>query len=255
MTKRLLFITLLSLILPSASAFADGYEGRAWQNPELNAIHRLPMYAYFAPFKSESLALQQSELPVEVRFLPNYQGERRISLDGVWRFKLYQNPSECEGDGFLKEEKDDWDTITVPGSWELQGFDSPIYTDERYPFPPNPPHIPKEYNPVGIYATTFEWSSIKEEEMDYILTFNAVESAFYVWLNGIFLGYSEDSRLPAKFDATKLLKGAIMSSWLKCFATLMGLILRGKTFGGIVVSRGISFLQLVQRAGLRTFSY
>lgn len=81
----------------------------------------------------------------------------------------------------------------MPGSWELQGFDAPIYTDTRYPFPANPPYVPQDYNPVGSYVTTF---TVPEhfKGKDVLLHFGGVESAYYCWVNGRFVGYSEDSR-------------------------------------------------------------
>lgn len=98
-----------------------------------------------------------------------------------------------------------WKDIQVPGSWELQGFDSPIYTDVAYPFPANPPHVPTDYNPVGAYIREFtvpaHWKG-----MDIFLDFEGVESAFYCWVNGELAGYSEDSRLPAHFNITPFLK-------------------------------------------------
>lgn len=229
-TRRLYFVLLLAYVLVHIPAKADKYQPDAWQNPQINAINRLPMTAYFVPFSSEKAALEQSELPVEVRFFPNYKHERRMSLDGVWNFKLYKNPSLCDDNHFLHSNKSDWERIIVPGSWELQGFDAPIYTDESYPFPPNPPYLPEDYNPVGIYATTFEWHPESQEGMEHILTFNAVESAFYVWLNGEFLGYSEDSRLPARFDATKLLKEGANQLVLKVFRYSDGSYLEGQDF-------------------------
>ena len=74
-----------------------------------------------------------------------------------------------------------WKDIQVPGSWELQGFDAPIYTDTRYPFPPNPPYVPTDYNPVGAYIREFTVPA-SWEGMDIFLNFEGVESAYYVWV-------------------------------------------------------------------------
>ncbi|MDO5035427.1 MAG: glycoside hydrolase family 2 TIM barrel-domain containing protein [Porphyromonas sp.] len=223
-----LLMTLIGTMLASPPARADKYDPLAWQDPEVNAINRLPIRAHFVPFRTEEAAITQSELPIETRFLPNYEQERRQSLDGTWKFKLYKTPSLTDGDHFLQEEKSSWQDIQVPGSWELQDFDAPIYTDERYPFAPNPPYLPDDYNPVGIYATTFDWHG--EDGLDHILTFNSVESAFYVWLNDTFLGYSEDSRLPARFDVTKLLKRGENKLVLKVFRYSDGSYLEGQDF-------------------------
>ena len=109
-----------------------------------------------------------------------------------------------------------WKDIQVPGSWELQGFDSPIYTDVAYPFPANPPHVPTDYNPVGAYVREFtvpaHWKG-----MDIFLDFEGVESAFYCWVNGKLAGYSEDSRLPAHFNITPFLKAGKNKLAVKVF--------------------------------------
>ncbi len=222
------FAVVVSTLGISHKTNAGEYNTTAWKDPQVNAINRLPISAYFSPFQNEAFAKAQSELPIEARFLPNYSNERRVSLNGVWKFKLYKNPTECADDSFLKENMSGWSNIQVPGSWELQGFDAPIYTDERYPFPPNPPHLPEDYNPVGIYATSFDWNG--DASMSHILTFNSVESAFYVWLNGVFIGYSEDSRLPASFDVSNALKDGLNKLVLKVFRYSDGSYLEGQDF-------------------------
>nr|WP_239060721.1 glycoside hydrolase family 2 TIM barrel-domain containing protein [Bacteroides sp. 519] len=164
------------------------------------------MNAHFIPFKDEAKALQQLNLPVPEGFKLNAKAERRISLNGTWKFLFSKNPDSCP-QGFWKPgyNTKKWSNIQVPGSWELQGFDAPIYTDVSYPFPANPPHVPTDYNPVGAYVREFtipeEWNG-----MDVFIDFEGVESAFYCWVNGELAGYSEDSRLPAHFNITSLLK-------------------------------------------------
>jgi len=89
----------------------------------------------------------------------------------------------------------------VPGHWELQGWSVPIYLDEEYPFPPNPPFVPHDYNAVGSYRKSFtipdSWDG-----RHIFLHFGGVRSAFYVWINGDFVGYSQGSKTPAEFDIT-----------------------------------------------------
>lgn len=174
-----------------------------WENPQVNQENRLPMTAHYIPYISRDAALAKAGEGVSSRFGLDATVERRISLDGTWAFKLYKTVDQCpESAVFLDADKQGWAQIEVPGSWELQGFDAPIYTDEEYPFPANPPYVPDDYCPVGLYARTFdipkEWDG-----MDILLDFEGVESAFYVWLNGHYVGYSEDSRLPAVFDVSK----------------------------------------------------
>lgn len=177
-----------------------------WQDPQINEINREPISAHFTPYTSETNALSQLNLPSNKRFDVNSSIERRVSLNGTWKFKYAKNNDLAPADFYKESYKTNkWDNIKVPGSWELQGFDSPIYTDVDYPFPANPPFVPEDYNPVGSYVRELtvpsEWDG-----NDIFLDFEGVESAFYCWVNGELAGYSEDSRLPAHFNITNLLK-------------------------------------------------
>lgn len=176
--KTKLYTFLLSSLL-CTGALADN---EPWQNPQVNEMNREPMHAHFTPFTNEANALKQRTLPADVRFDVNSATERRITLDGTWKFLFSKNNDLCPKDfhkpGFSTRK---WSKIEVPGSWELQGFDAPIYTDTRYPFPPNPPYVPTDYNPVGAYIREFtvpaSWGG-----MDIFLDFEGVESAYYVWV-------------------------------------------------------------------------
>ncbi|MGL4779390.1 MAG: sugar-binding domain-containing protein, partial [Bacteroidales bacterium] len=190
MNKTLLI--LLSLWIP---AIASSQEIEHWQNPRINQVNRLPMGAHFTPYSSTEKALAESR-----------KNDRILSLDGIWQFKFAKNYASAPQD-FYKPgySLKGWSKIEVPGSWELQGFDAPIYTDVKYPFPVNPPNVPADYNPVGSYIHEFSVPA-DFKGMDLILDFEGVESAFHCWLNGEYVGYSEDSRLPAHFDVTSLIK-------------------------------------------------
>ena len=195
--------TVLTLLFVCASAWGENVP---WQNPQINEINREPAHAHFIPYTNEANALKQQALPAAQRFAVNPATERRISLDGTWKFLFSKNNEECPTDFYkMGYNTKRWKDIQVPGSWELQGFDSPIYTDVAYPFPANPPHVPTDYNPVGAYVREFtvpaHWKG-----MDIFLDFEGVESAFYCWVNGELAGYSEDSRLPAHFNITPFLK-------------------------------------------------
>ncbi len=177
-----------------------------WQDATVTNINRMPMTAHFVPYTTEHAALAQLRLPDAQRFAVNSAVERRVSLDGVWKFKLVKNPSLAVEDFYAPSfDATSWQDIRVPGSWELQGFDAPIYTDVSYPFPVNPPYVPQDYNPVGHYVHDF---TVPEawKGMDVILDFEGVESAYYLWVNGKRVGYSEDSRLPAHFNITPYLR-------------------------------------------------
>ena len=195
-------ISILAICLSLSCAYGQD----PWQDATITNIGRLPMTAHYIPYTSESGALAQLRKDDVSRFQVNPQTERRISLDGSWKFKLVKNPSQSIQD-FYKSNFDasQWQQIQVPGSWELQGFDAPIYTDVTYPFKANPPYVPQDYNPVGHYVHDFtvpdNWQG-----MDIILDFEGVESAFYCWVNGKLVGYSEDSRLPAHFNISKYLR-------------------------------------------------
>lgn len=123
------------------------------------------------------------------------------SLNGPWRFYLADRP-EAVPEEFFEENFDDqaWGLVAVPGNWQMQGHDRPIYTNVAYPFPPNPPLVP-EQNPTGCYRTAFEipqdWSG-----RDVLVSFESVDAMFFLWVNGQPVGQSTDSRLPAEFDLT-----------------------------------------------------
>ena len=200
-----------------AAGRASNVDTEPWQDARITNLGRMPMTAHYLPFTSESGALAQLRMDDVRRFQLNTQTERRRSLDGVWKFKLVKNPGLALPD-FFKTSFDvsGWQNINVPGSWELQGFDSPIYTDVTYPFKANPPYVPQDYNPVGHYVHEFtvpeDWKG-----MDVIMDFEGVESAFYLWINGHMVGYSEDSRLPAHFNISKYLKKGKNRLVLKVF--------------------------------------
>ena len=139
-----------------------------------------------------------------------------VSLDGEWQFHWSKDP-ESRPAGFEREDFDlsGWDQITVPGCWQLQGFGRPIYVNMQYPFRRNRPRVTDEpdrnwysydhRNPVGSYVTFFD--ATKEMlSKNLILHFGGVHSAFYVWVNGQKVGYSQNSMSPAEFDITNYVR-------------------------------------------------
>ncbi|MCW5941748.1 MAG: DUF4981 domain-containing protein [Fimbriimonadaceae bacterium] len=164
-----------------------------WEDPAITGIHKLAnrttRYSY-----PDAEALRRDETPF------------RVSLNGDWRFRWVAKPAD-RPDGFHEPNFDDreWDEIAVPGCWETQGFGVPIYTNIAYPFPANPPHIPHDFNPVGSYRTSFQLPDAFAGRRTTIV-FHGVYSAFHLWLNGAYVGYSEDSKLPAEFDLTGQLR-------------------------------------------------
>ena len=127
-------------------------------------------------------------------------------LNGYWKFNWVESPSDKPVD-FYKEGYDvaSWDSIPVPGNWEMNGFGVPVYVNQKNEFPSDQPNAPTKYNPVGSYVHIFsvpqEWDG-----RNVYINFGAVKSAFYLWINGQFVGYSEDSKTPAEFDITPYLE-------------------------------------------------
>ncbi len=166
-----------------------------WQDQTVWQINKEEPHAHFIPFTSKS------GIGDDI-----FSSELIQSLNGTWKFKLVQTPSEIPY-GFYKDRYSTrkWDDIKVPANWELEGFDVPIYTNVQYPHKRTPPLIQENYNPVGSYKRTFtvpkNW-----EGKEIILHFGAVSSAMYVWVNGTQIGYSEDSKTPAEFKITEYLK-------------------------------------------------
>jgi len=179
-----------------------------WENQSIVAINKLAPHASFFGFESETKAMEGKM----------YNSDFCQLLNGNWKFNWAKNPAERPVD-FYKKNYDDlnWKTIPVPANWQLHGYGYPIYVNTRYPFAdprfpftdmgkdPNPPQVPKDYNPVGSYKTTFqipeEWDGRRT-----ILHFGAVSSAMYIWVNGKKVGYSQGSKTPAEFDITNYIK-------------------------------------------------
>lgn len=164
-------------------------------------VNRLPARASFLPRETMEDALKQdSPLPANA-----------LSLDGTWKFKYVDKPADRPTD-FYRTDSDvsAWDDIKVPGNWEMQGFGKPIYINVRYPWigveQPEPPNPPLEFNAVGSYRRTFMVDENWTADKDAILYFGGVLAGFYVWVNGEYVGYSEDSFTPKEFDITRHLK-------------------------------------------------
>lgn len=188
---NLRYTILCSLLCLSVAAAADNPD---WENQFVNSRRRLAPRATSYSYRSAGDALTCD------RSL-----SRIAPLDGEWSFRFAEDesgiPAGFQDDGFCI---DGWDTIPVPSCWEMHGYGYPIYTNITYPFPDCPPFIRRD-NPVGCYVRRFSIpDSWRGERV--ILHFGGVYSAFRVWVNGRFAGYSEDSALPAEFDITPMLR-------------------------------------------------
>jgi beta-galactosidase len=140
---------------------------------------------------------------------------RYILLNGDWDFSFALKPADAPKD-FYKSKVSGWKKIIVPSSWEMQGYDKPIYKSAVYPFRPvNPPHVPQDYNGVGCYQKTFTVPA-NWKNMNVTLHFGGVSSAYKLWINGKFAGYAEDSFLPSEFNITPYLQDGenIISVWV-----------------------------------------
>ncbi len=156
-------------------------------NHEIFEENKLPPRATFFAFESEEITTANDS-------------RRFINLNGDWKFFFVKDPKERPTD-FHKTDFNDasWHTIPVPGNWELEGYDYPIYLDEQYPFDTKWPNVPKDYNPVGTYRKELNLTE-KFLSEDLILHFEGVKSAMYVYVNGTYVGYSQGSKTPAEFD-------------------------------------------------------
>lgn len=129
-----------------------------------------------------------------------------LSLNGTWKFHFANTP-EGTPDKFFVENFNDksWDTIHVPSNWEMQGFGDPLFRNVNTPFPPNPPFVPREYNPTGSYRKTFDIPGSWKEKIIF-LRMEKTASASFVWVNGKEVGYNEGAQEPAEYNITKYLK-------------------------------------------------
>jgi beta-galactosidase len=181
----------------SASAMAQGNE---WQDPTKNQVNRAPMHTNYFAYESAEAAQKGCKASSE-----NY-----LSLHGMWKFNWVKNSDQRPTDFFRVGFNDKgWGYMPVPGNWELNGYGDPLYVNAGYPwrnqFKNNPPVIPVENNNVGSYRREIEIPS-NWNGKDIIAHFGSVTSNIYLWVNGRYVGYSEDSKLEAEFDITSFVK-------------------------------------------------
>lgn len=165
-----------------------------WEDPKVISKSNEEPRATFNHYNEQSLDTDQA-------LLTNYK-----SLNGTWKFKLSPNPDERPKYFFRTYfNTAEWDDIEVPSNWQLKGYGELSYAGTNYPFPQNAPEIPGENNQVASYRRTFtidaEWKG-----KNVFIHFGAVNSAFFIWVNGRRVGYSEGSKTPVEFDLTKYIK-------------------------------------------------
>lgn len=191
---------LLLGILGSAFSLAQGQTFNEWKDPEINAVNRYPMHSHFFAYETDELASKGIK----------EQSQNFMTLNGDWKF-FWVKDADARPTDFWKTGFNDkgWDNLKVPAVWELNGYGDPIYVNVGYAwrnqYRNNPPLVPTENNHVGSYRKEImvpaEW---KGKEI--IAHFGAVSSNMYLWVNGKFVGYSEDSKLEAEFNLTPYLK-------------------------------------------------
>ena len=182
-----------------------------WENPHIFEINKEPAHESYIPYATieEAKADSNYRLPWK-----RTQSSRYLLLNGKWKFNWVKEP-KLRPANFYKPNYDvsHWDEIEVPLSWEMAGYGTPIYTNITYPYANKPPYIlpqkgytnEKEPNPVGSYRRDFtlpeNWG-----DKEIFIHFNGVYSAFYVWVNGKKVGYSQDSNTDAEFQITPYVK-------------------------------------------------
>ena len=164
---------------------------RDWENPQLTHWHRL---AAHPPFNSWRCSIDAQH---------DSASAARLVLNGEWQFCFFDSP-EAVPDCWINEELPQAVAMPVPSNWQMQGFDTPIYTNVTYPIPVTPPTVPA-HNPTGCYSRTVQVDAQWLAQGQTRIIFDGVNSAFYLWCNGQWVGYSQDSRLPAEFDLSAYL--------------------------------------------------
>lgn len=208
-TTRILPFHALICLLVGLAASVSAQERDPWQDHTVFRLHKLEPHATFFPYENRNLALSGARA----------SSARFLSLDGLWKFHFALKPDKRSRDFYLNSfDPAAWADIKVPANWEVEGYDRPVYLDEKYPFDTHWPDAPQDYNPVGSYRRNFEvpatWLSADQQ---IVLHLGAVNSAVYVWVNGQEVGYSEDSKTPAEFDITAYARAGANSVCLQVF--------------------------------------
>lgn len=181
---------ILFLLVSSRIMVVGQSQAPDWENPEVFAVNKLAPHAHFIPFHNQAAALS----------FDKQRSERYRSLNGDWAFNFYTNPDKTAPDFFQPDyNTSNWATIPVPSNWQLQGFGMPIYANVAMPFESKPPLVPHEGNETGLYRHSFDLPPSWLESKTHI-AFEGVQSAFYLWVNGQEVGYSQGSMTTAEFD-------------------------------------------------------
>ena len=176
----------------AAATFHQILAREDWQNQTITHLNRLPAHPTFASWRDTDAARK------------NQPSAFRRRLDGQWQFSWARSPFDVDA-RWLEDDLPDSRSTPVPSNWQMQGYDAPIYTNVRYPIDTTPPRVPQE-NPTGCYSLTFRVDESWRADGQTQIIFDGVNSAFHLWCNGEWVGYSQDSRLPAAFDLSPYLQ-------------------------------------------------
>ncbi|MCP4451708.1 MAG: beta-galactosidase, partial [Planctomycetes bacterium] len=265
--KHITMTVLLTILLGhgmAASQAADSIQN-VWhyiENERIIDENKEPAHASFTSFASQANALHTRAKDAKYR----------QSLDGLWQFKWVRSPEDRPADFMAPAVNvSHWDTIKVPGNWEVQGYGIPIYVNHQYAFadykapvsndmefvnriyPKHPGKVPHDYNPVGSYRRDFvlheDW-----QDKAVFLHIGAMKSGGFVWINGHYVGYSQGSKLPAEFNITDTLHAGKNTIALQIFRWTDGAYLECQDFWRISgIERGV-YLYAQPRVRLRDFS-
>ena len=168
---------------------------RYYENLSVLHENTMPARAYYIP------ASRRMDNLVEHR----EESDRMQLLNGAWKFQYFNSIYDIKDSFFEKNyDTENFDEIQVPSVWQMAGYDTHQYTNIRYPFPFDPPYVPQDI-PCGAYVHTFEYSR-DEKASKAFLNFEGVDSCFYVWINGSYIGYSQVSHMTSEFDVTDVLQ-------------------------------------------------
>ncbi|OXA75758.1 glycoside hydrolase family 2 TIM barrel-domain containing protein [Flavobacterium frigidimaris] len=196
--KKTVFIAALTIV----SIFsAQAQESTPyWQNEKINEENRESMHAAYYVFENEKSAANN-----DWRSSKNY-----LDINGAWKFKYVDSPADLPA-AFEKSNFNDqsWDNFKIPASWDVNGYGFPVYTNTTYDFAKyikvNPPFVPTNYNPTGVYRREVTIDKSWEGK-DIFLHVGTAKSNLTVWVNGVYVGYGEDGKLPSEFNLNKYVK-------------------------------------------------
>lgn len=225
-----------ALQTPAEGRPAGGRDLEEWEDVSIPSRNTERMHASLAPFDSATQA----------RARAFRQSPYVLSLDGNWKFRWVPRPAE-RPEGFFRDDYDvsAWRDFPVPSNWETKGLGKLFLFDEAIafpPYPPQPPLVPRDENAVGSYRRTFRVPESWQGRALF-LELDGVTSAFYVWVNGSLVGYSQDSKTPAEFDVTHLLRPGDNSVSVQVYRYSVGSYLESQDMWRLAgISRGVRLI-------------